>query len=291
MALSDPPTRSRSARVTRDLPMPASPTSRRHWPSPPRTSRPALAQQRQFLVAPDHRAQMAAGARLEAAVAGTLALDGKCREAAGPGPCSELRSQGDQVERRPDELLRAVGDDDLSRLRQVLQAGGDVGRVADHGGFLRRALADQVADDHQPGGDAGTRGKRLAIAGPQLGDGADRGQGGAHRPFGLVFMRLRPAEIGQHAVAHELGDIAVEARNLAGHRVLVAPDDLAHLFRIAARRQGRRTDEVDEQHRELAPLGGIDGRFDLAPRGSAARPPAMALSRRRRVAERDAESP
>ncbi|HEY4892142.1 MAG TPA: hypothetical protein VII10_10570 [Reyranella sp.] len=39
--------------------------------------RPALAQQRQFLVAPHHRAQVPAGARFEAAVARPLALDGK----------------------------------------------------------------------------------------------------------------------------------------------------------------------------------------------------------------------
>jgi hypothetical protein len=114
-----------------------------------------------------------------------------------------------------DELLRAVRDDDLARLREVLQAGGNVGRVADHGRFLCRAMADQIADHHQPGGDPGPRGQANAIAGPQLANRGDRGHGSAHRPFGLVFMSLRPAEIGQHAIAHELGDITVEERHFA----------------------------------------------------------------------------
>ena len=149
-----------------------------------------------------------------------------------------------------------------------------LGVVADHRRFLRGALADQVAHHHQPGGDAGARGQRLAVAGPQLADGGDRGHGGANRPLGLVLMGLRPAEIGQHAVAHELGDVAVEARDLAGNRILVAPDDLAHLFRIASRRERRRTDEVDEQYRQLAALGEIDGRVGVET--------AMARGRRRR---------
>jgi hypothetical protein len=45
-----------------------------------------------------------------------------------------------------------AGDDDRVRRSQGLQTGGEVGRLADDRLFLRRALADQVADHHQPGG-------------------------------------------------------------------------------------------------------------------------------------------
>ena len=45
-------------------------------------------------------------------------------------------------------------------------------------------------------------------------------------------MRLRPAEIGEHAVAHEFGDVALEPRDLARDRVLIEPDDLAHVLGI-----------------------------------------------------------
>ena len=68
-------------------------------------------------------------------------------------------------------------------------------------------------------------------------------------------MGLGPAEIGEHAVAHELGDMALEARHLAGHRVLVGADDLPHLLGIEPRRQRGRADQIDEHHRELPALG------------------------------------
>ena len=80
----------------------------------------------------------------------------------------------------------------------------------------------------------------------------------------LVLVRLRPAEIGQHAIAHELGDVAVEAGDLAGHGVLVAPHDLPHLLRIAAGGQCRGAHEIDEEHGKLPAFRRIDGRF--APR-------------------------
>ena len=49
----------------------------------------------------------------------------------------------------------------------------------------------------------------------------DDRQPGPHRPLGLVLVRPGPAEIGEHAVAHELGDVALEARDLARDRILV----------------------------------------------------------------------
>ena len=53
--------------------------------------------------------------------------------------------------------------------------------------------------------------QRLAVGDLQLADGRGDCQPRPHRPLGLVLMRPRPAEIGQHAVAHELGDVALEA--------------------------------------------------------------------------------
>ena len=45
----------------------------------------------------------------------------------------------------------------LARRSERLQPRGEIGRLADDRLFLRRALADQVADDHQPGGDPDAR--------------------------------------------------------------------------------------------------------------------------------------
>ena len=68
-------------------------------------------------------------------------------------------------------------------------------------------------------------------------------------------MRLRPAEIGEHAVAHELGDVTLETGDLARHGALVGAQDLPHLFGVEPLRQRGRAHQVTEQHRELPPLG------------------------------------
>jgi hypothetical protein len=47
-----------------------------------------------------------------------------------------------------DQPARARSDDDSIRLRQGLQPGSEVRCLADDRLFLRRALADQIADNH-----------------------------------------------------------------------------------------------------------------------------------------------
>ena len=80
----------------------------------------------------------------------------------------------------------------------------------------------------------------------------DRGANGALR---RVLEGAGKPEIGQHAVAHELGDEAAIAPDRAGGGVLIAPDQAAEQFGIDFARQRRRADHVGEQHRHLAPLG------------------------------------
>ena len=92
------------------------------------------------------------------------------------------------------------------------------GRLADHRLLLRRALADQLADDYVPGRDPDPGRERRPSGGVQLADRVDEPEPGPDRALGFVLMGPRPAEIGQHAVAHELGDIAFEARDLARDR-------------------------------------------------------------------------
>ena len=83
----------------------------------------------------------------------------------------------------------------------------------------------------------------------------DQPEPGPDRALGRVLVRRGPAEIGQHAVAQELGDVAVEAGDPARHRVLEGAQQAAHLLGVEPAAQRRRADEVDEHHRELAPLG------------------------------------
>ena len=95
----------------------------------------------------------------------------------------------------------------------------------------------------------------LPAACGQPGDRLGDGEPGPDRPLGIVLVRLGPAEIGEHPVAHELGDVALPAQHLARDRILVGAQDLAHLLGIEPRREHGRADEVDEHDRELAALG------------------------------------
>ena len=81
---------------------------------------------------------------------------------------------------------------------ESLQACGEVGGLADHRLLLRRALADQIADHDQPGGDADADGEPLRSSGLQAPHRCCYFQPRPHRPLGVVLMRPRIAEIDQH---------------------------------------------------------------------------------------------
>src|SRR6516225_8839873 len=59
-----------------------------------------------------------------------------------------------QPEQVADQAAGGAGEDDLPGFRESLQTCREVGGLADHRLLLRRALADQIADDNQPGGNA-----------------------------------------------------------------------------------------------------------------------------------------
>jgi hypothetical protein len=106
-----------------------------------------------------------------------------------------------------------------------LQPGGEVWRFAHDRLFLRRALADQIADDDQPGGNADT-GLELNRPDIEASDGIGEAQPGADRTLGIVLVRLR-IEISEHTVAHVFSDKPVKAPYNFGYSTMVFGDDLA----------------------------------------------------------------
>ncbi len=158
-----------------------------------------------------------------------------------------------------DQIARGGADQDGIRAGEGLQAGRKVGRLANDGLLARRTLADRLADDDDPAGDADAHGEACAVAVSDLG--AERRhrvedrQTGANRALGIPFLRIRVTEIDEHAVAHELGDVAVVAPDGVADRLLIAADHVAHVFGIELRRKPRRIREIAEHHRQMAALG------------------------------------
>jgi hypothetical protein len=91
----------------------------------------------------------------------------------------------------------------------------------------------------------------------------DHRQPGAHRPLGIVLMRLRIAEIDQDAVAHVLGDKAGEAADRVGDGAVVVADQLAQILGVMTGRQRRRADQIAEHHGQL-PAFGFGGSWCVA---------------------------
>src|SRR5215471_19212640 len=110
-----------------------------------------------------------------------------------------LRPEILDLEQGPDLSPGAVGNDQGAGPGQRLQAGGEVGRLADHASLLRGTRADQIANDDETGGDANPNVQRLLYGEPA--DRVDHREPGTDRPLGVILMRLGIAEINEHAVA------------------------------------------------------------------------------------------
>ena len=120
--------------------------------------------------------------------------------------------------------------------------------------LLRRTRADEIADHDKPGGDADAHLQRRAGRGCELRHRLDQRQPGAHGALGVMLVGLGIAEIGQHPVAHVLGDEPAGLGDLLGAAAVIGADDLAHVLGIEPSRQRGRADEVAEHDRELAAL-------------------------------------
>jgi hypothetical protein len=99
---------------------------------------------------------------------------------------------------------------------------------------------------------------------------------GVHGAPGVVLVCARVAEVRDHAVADVPGHVAVETLDRAHARVLVAGEDLAEVLRVERLDQRGGADEVAEQRRHVAPLGGVlggRGRPVLEPAATAAAEP------------------
>ena len=111
-------------------------------------------------------------------------------------------------ERLAEQLARVVGKHDFTRLGLRLQPRGEIRRLAAGRTLSRRRADADLADDDPASGDADA-GLKFGVAVEalrleRLNDAQCRARG-ARR---IVLVRLRIAEVNQHAVAEELRDVA-----------------------------------------------------------------------------------
>jgi hypothetical protein len=86
------------------------------------------------------------------------------------------------------------------------------------------------------------------------GNAADQREARPHGALGVVLVRLRPAEIHQHAVARVLRHETAEAGHDLAHVSLISEHYRAQVLGVESHRERSRVDEVAEQHGDLTPL-------------------------------------
>jgi hypothetical protein len=146
---------------------------------------PAADKQLDFLLTPDER-RFPRAQRLEPAY--LVALAQHSPSVLRQGEAGELlRPEILQIEQPADLPACRFANDQRIRRGQGLQPGGEVRRLADDPALLCGALANQIANHGEPGGDAEPHAQSFLCR--QLTDRIDHRQPGAHRPLGIVLMR------------------------------------------------------------------------------------------------------
>ena len=185
------------------------------------------------------------------------------------GDAPDLNRFGDAFERMraeplagkdvADEIVRSGADQNGVGTGEALQTGGEVGRVADDRLLARGAFADRLADHHEPARDTDAHGEAGPVAagypGVERRHRFEDREASANRALGVLLLRVRVAEINEDAIAHELGDVAIETPDSFAHRLLIGADHIAHVLGIEPRREVGRIRQVAEHHGQVAALG------------------------------------
>ena len=82
---------------------------------------------------------------------------------------------------------------------------------------------------------------------------------GMHGANGIVFMGARPAEKRHDAIAGEVGDLAFVAADRGAAGLAISVDQGTKIFGIQFFRKLGRSDQIAEQHRDLADFGFMTG--------------------------------
>src|SRR5438105_2594187 len=69
--------------------------------------------------------------------------------------------------------------------------------------------------------------------------------------FSIIFVGLRPAEVGHYAVTKVLGDVATITGDRVGRSAMVGGNHLAPLLWVKLRGDFGRAHQIAEQHRQM----------------------------------------
>jgi hypothetical protein len=82
----------------------------------------------------------------------------------------------------------------------------------------------------------------------------DQRESATHGAFNVILVGLRIAEVGEHAIAHVLGDKPARLANHFRAALMIGTHDLSHILGVEPSRKRCRTHKIAEHDRELAAL-------------------------------------
>ncbi len=157
-----------------------------------------------------------------------------------------------------DQAVGGLTEQQCVRRRQPLKPRRHVGHLA-QGELLLAAGTTHRPDDDQARVDAHSDSEPDAPvplqAGVQPAHGVKHAEARAYGPQGIVFVRLRPAEVDQQPIAKQLGDMTVKTLHHFGAGLLIGVHDIPVIFGIKLVRQPGGVDQIAEHHGELPALG------------------------------------
>src|ERR1700730_16932037 len=147
-----------------------------------------------------------------------------------------------QLEETAEQPTRGLCYDYRVRLRNGLQASGEVRRLADN--IVLRCFAgpNKIPDHHHPRGRPYPYLQRLRSR--ERGDRINQREAGPNGPLGVILMRCGIAEVNQYAIAQISGNEASEGAHGLGDAPLIGRNDLPQVFWVETSRQRRRADKV-----------------------------------------------
>jgi hypothetical protein len=210
----------------------------------------------ELVPAPDEGREPALGPGVEARSAFARRLDGPRADGLRFAAHRQLTERAG-VKVVGDETVRGLADYDRSRLRGLLQARGDVGRVADRR-IVHPEVAPDAADHDEPAIEtlAHPEGEGAVLL--QLAlivcEGALDAERGAHGPLCMVLVSDRSAEECHDAVTEELVHRAFVAVHLGQHDLERVRHQRVDNLGVEPGRECGEAGDVNEQDRDLFAL-------------------------------------
>jgi len=118
-------------------------------------------------------------------------------------------------------------------------------------------FTDEIADNHQTGGNANAHPQTDTDGSSQLRYRLDKTQPSMDCALRIMLMRSGVTEIGEHTIAQVSGDETAGLVNLLGTAAVIRADHFPQILWVKFSRERGRTDKITKHNGKLATFGSV----------------------------------